>query len=417
MSPRLLLFLTPRSLKPLCLGLLLLGQGAALRVQAGEPLRYTPADSVNLEDMFWTRAATEVWQLDSTLQARPVQAGHHDARRTDKLRARLQALGPTTLWGGLGDGLERDAKQLRRDLQVLDLSARLFALTREARYAELMERTLYNSVRAATAPSLPRSARRHAAPWLLAARGLMYAAAGADVYVNLYMRSRAWVRTDSIDFLVLQNTSAPWQNNVFFSFRFAGPGRHMRLHLRLPGWLRGETGVAGCNYLPQREYYELTINSRPTRLRAKNGYITVDRVWENDDVMVLKMDTPVRRIVREGDSAHVALQFGPLLYLTERPLPAGYAVRPADAIGFRFDGDSTHAELLSGRMVDDAGRAEPFRAIPYYIQQRADVRSAQLWLPAKQAKKNGKGLFSSLLGEKRRKMLANSNEVPTFATK
>lgn len=408
---------TSRFLRLLCLSLLLLGQGAVLRLQAGEPLRYTPADSVSLEDMFWTRAATEVWQFDSTLQARPVQVGRHDVRQVDKLRARLQALGPTTLWGGVGAGLERDAKQLRRDLQVLDLSARLFALTREAGYAELMERTLYNSVRAATAPSLPRSARRHAAPWLLAARGLMYAAAGADVYVNLYMRSRALVHTDSIDFLVLQNTSAPWQNNVFFSFRFIGLGRHMRLHLRLPGWLRGETGVTGCSYLPRREYYELTINNRPTRLRAKNGYITIDREWENDDVMVLKMDTPVRRIVREGDSAHVALQFGPLLYLLEHPQPAGFAVRPADAIGFRFDGDSTHAELLNGHMVDVEGREKPFRAIPYYIQQRADVRSALLWLPAQLEKQSTKGLFSSLFGEKRRKMLANSNEVPTFATK
>ena len=83
-----------------------------------------------------------------------------------------------------------------------------------------MERTLYNGVLAGLDSSESADVRRDAAQTVLDAIGTTYATSGSDVYVNLYYRNTAYVRNDSVDMVILQNTSSPWRADVFFSMNF-----------------------------------------------------------------------------------------------------------------------------------------------------------------------------------------------------
>lgn len=367
------------------------------------PLAYTHPDSVSLEDMFWARAYDEVWQSDSLLRAQPVSLRQKDAKSYGKWQSKWHKLllGDFSLWGGTRNKPYTDyAHQVKASMTMLDLSARLFLLTGRACYAETMERSLYNGIRIGTMPSLPSSLRREAAHRLLNVKGLVYASQGADVYVNLYVRSKAYVRTDSLDVVILQNTSSPWQLDTFFAFNFDRPQSHMRLHLRLPGWLRGEvmpeTGL--YRYRPMREFYQVSINGTSTSVRAKDGYIVIDRVWKSDDVVTLKATTPVRRIETVDSTSSlrnaVALQFGPLLYLSERRVADSLFLNPNDAIGYTFDLNRRHAEILNGTLTcawkaetQESPKKVPFAAIPYYVAAFEKSDSCQLWLPTSAALK------------------------------
>ena len=367
------------------------------------PLAYTHPDSVSLEDMFWSRAYGEVWESDSLLRARPVSLRQKDAKSYGKWQSKWHKLlsEDFSLWGGTRNKPYTDyAHQVNASITMLDLSARLFLLTGRACYAETMERCLYNGIRVGTMPSLPSSLRREAAHRLLNVKGLAYASQGADVYVNLYVRSKAYVRTDSLDVVILQNTSSPWQLDTFFAFNFNRPQNHMRLHLRLPGWLRGEVMPENgrYRYRPMREFYQVSVNGVPTSVRAKDGYIVIDRVWKSDDVVTLKATTPVRRIEKADPASlngnTVALQFGPLLYVAEKRVADSLFLNPNDAIGYAFDLNHRHAEILKGTLscawnaeTQDSLKKVPFAAIPYYVAAFEKSDSCQLWIPTSAASK------------------------------
>lgn len=387
-------------MKKIVFPFLLLLLSASMWAQNGGPrlpLAYAPADSMDLQDMFWQRAYDETWDIDSLLRAQPVVPGKKDVRHLARLQAEWErrVTDDATLWGGTRKAaLTSYADHVPAAVSMLNLSARLFLLTGQVRYADMVERCLYNGIRSATMPGLEGADRTQALRTLLNATGLVYAGSGVDVYVNLYVRSTTVVTTDSLRMVMLQNTSSPWFTDGFFALAFGKPEQHMRLHLRVPAWLRGEVMPAGDKYVyrPARQFYQVTINGRTSTQKAENGYIVIDRVWKDDDVVALRADTPVRRIESTTEpeaGGCVALQLGPLLYVSDT-LPAGLKLDPESAVGYRFDLENRHAEILSGRMQADAPsggtekqEGERFTAIPYYIAAREQSPTARLWLPAK----------------------------------
>jgi len=304
---------------------------------------------------------------------------------------------------------------------------RMFLLTQEGRYADMMEQTLYNAVLAGVsvkgdqflyqAPlkafdgfgrqswfgpnyTPPETAR------LLAQLGaLVYARNENSLYVNLYADSTAKVALGQQEVTVTQETKYPWDGNVKIRINPAAPAK-FAVYARIPGWARGSRWPGDLYRdlpLPEAEQgYSVVAHiggaDYPVSGQTEKGYVKVESEWKQGDWIELKFKMPVRRVVATDavtdDGGMVALARGPLVYCVERKdnpdgifnlvLPEGTALQ------FNF-----HPELMGGvgtitgqaqalsRGADKVAvvkQERAFTAIPYCAFGNRDRGEMEVWM-------------------------------------
>ncbi|MFZ6029941.1 MAG: glycoside hydrolase family 127 protein [Chloroflexota bacterium] len=283
----------------------------------------------------------------------------------------------------------------------------------EARYADVLERALYNGAISGVSLDgekffyenpLASSGAHHRQPWfdcaccppnlarLLASLGeYVYTQGDDEVAVHLYVQGSAQVTfAAGGPVTIQQETRYPWDGLVQIGFEMERATR-FGLRLRVPGW---------C------QHYHLFVNDKPVKAALEDGYLVMAQEWQPDDVIRFEMVMPVERVyahpnIRQ-DAGQVALQRGPLVYCIEQVdhcVPIEHIVLPADAVLYtRFE-----PELLGGVTVihgealaaDPAGwqglyRTNPPRlvptpllAIPYYAWDNRQPGAMRVWLNAK----------------------------------
>jgi len=207
---------------------------------------------------------------------------------------------------------------------------RLLLATGKARYADVMERALYNGINSGMSldgtlycyrnPLEARSDEDIRHPWydttccppnlertFAAIPGYIYATGPAGVYVNLYHTSTLhWHLEGGGDLELHQETKYPWEGEVLLTVTPAAPSE-FSVFLRIPAWSRKTT---------------VTIGGKPAPGTPKPGeYFAIQRVWKPGDSIRVQFDTTPRVIaanprVRE-DLGRVAVQRGPLVYCLE----------------------------------------------------------------------------------------------------
>ncbi len=300
---------------------------------------------------------------------------------------------------------------------------RLFLLHADARYIDVMERTLYNGLisgvsldgKAFFYPNpLESNGQHQRSPWfgvaccpgnitrfLASVPGYVYAQRGDTLYVNLFVGSKARVRMDGGRTLeVTQETRYPWDGRVRMTVA-PEPAGDFTVKVRIPGWARGEAIPGGLyRFLDgPGEPAVLKVNGAAVPLGLDRGYATVTRRWRRGDVIDLTLPMPVRRVVArdevEADRGRVALQRGPIVYCAEWPDNPGGRVRhlmlPDDAtLRAEFRPDLLGGvEVVRGRALglayDAAGRVrkteQEFTAIPYYSWANRGRGQMIVWIP------------------------------------
>ncbi len=304
---------------------------------------------------------------------------------------------------------------------------RLFLLHADARYVDVLERTLYNGLASGVSldgkaffyPNPLESNGQHArSPWfgvaccpgnitrfVASVPGYVYARRGRDLFVNLYAAGSADVALEGGPGIRLrQETRYPWDGAVRLHVEPEKRGR-FALRLRVPGWARGEAVPSDLyRFLdPAAEPVTLRVNGKPAPLRLEAGYAVLDRRWKRGDVVELDLPMPVRRVIAnervEADRGRVALQRGPIVYCAEAPDHPGGRVRNLllpDGAGLspRF-----RPELLGGVTVLE-GRAQalrksetgalvreeqPFTAVPYAAWANRGRGQMLVWIPNREA--------------------------------
>jgi DUF1680 family protein len=221
---------------------------------------------------------------------------------------------------------------------------RLFLLHGDAKYIDIMERTLYNGLISGVSldgktffyPNPLESNGQHArSEWfgvaccpgnitrfMASVPGYIYATRGNDVYVNLYAGGTADIETPEGGLKVVQQTRYPWDGGVKMTITPATPHK-FALHVRIPGWARNEA-VPGDLYTFMDKAGApavVTVNGSRVTNPLQKGYVTIDRAWKAGDVVELTLPMPVRRVVAhpkvEADRDRVALQRGPIVYAAE----------------------------------------------------------------------------------------------------
>jgi DUF1680 family protein len=270
----------------------------------------------------------------------------------------------------------------------------------DARYADLLETTLYNAVLSdvdLTAENFtytnPLDTTQGRYPWhdcpccvgniartLLMLPTWMYATRGDDLYVNLYIGSTVNVDLSGTSVQIKQTTDYPRSGHVELSID-PGAARRFALYVRVP-----DRGVSRLyqDFPAVRDIDSISVNGVRVEPAISDGYIRIERQWAPGDKIVMDLPMVIQRIRADdrvaADRGRVALQYGPLVYTVESVDQNVEAILPPTA--------ELHAQwepnLLRGVTAIHGTFADGSKltAIPYYARNNRGGRS-MVWIAEK----------------------------------
>ena len=205
---------------------------------------------------------------------------------------------------------------------------RMLHLDCDGRYADVMERALYNGILSGVSLDGTRyfydnplesrgNISRHEwfdcaccppniARLLASFGGYIYSQGEQEAVVHLYVQSETTFELVGQQVHLRQETEYPWDGTVTFKVDVEQQTM-FRLKLRRPGWCREVAlEVNGESYQANGEEY---------------GYLVIEREWRAGDIVTLVLNMPVERVYAHplvrADRQRVALQRGPLVYCLE----------------------------------------------------------------------------------------------------
>jgi uncharacterized protein len=298
---------------------------------------------------------------------------------------------------------------------------RLFLLEGDARYIDVMERTLYNGLVSGVSldgrtffyPNPLESNGQHARQewfgvaccpgnitrFMPSVPGYVYATAGDMLYVNLFAAGTAQIDMPGSAVTLTQSTRYPWDGAVRITVASSRP-THFALNVRIPGWARDEPVPSDLYRFLDRTSAQPTIavNGQPIAMTIAKGYVVIDRTWKSGDAIALNLPMPIRRVISHdrvmADRDRVALQRGPIVYAAEWPDNPNGKVRnivlpDTSALSAEFRPDLLKGvDAIKGRAIglsynEDGtiARAEqPFMAIPYSTWANRGRGQMTVWL-------------------------------------
>ena len=339
------------------------------------------------------------------------------------------AVGSRHDWEAFGDAHELPADRAYAEtcaaIASIHFSWRMALLTGEARYSDLVERTLFNGFlagagldgrtwlyvnplhRRAHSHERPGDQTAHRTPWfrcaccppnvmrLLAALP-HYMATTDDSGLRLHQYATGLYGGDGLTVRV--TTEYPWDGTVTVTVEHAPSTLPRTLSLRLPAWCADHT---------------LTVNGTTVEGEAEAGWLTVTRAFTPGDTVRLDLAMPARLTAPPARVDAVrgcaAVERGPLVYCLEqtdqpdRLDPDGVAVVPDASLTVRsrpelLGGVNTVSVIGSLLPAEDpsadwpyppyasAASGEPresveLTAVPYYAWANREAGAMRVWLP------------------------------------
>ena len=303
---------------------------------------------------------------------------------------------------------------------------RMFLLHGDAKYIDVMERSLYNNVLSGISfdgttffyPNPSESAQgEDRSPWfgcaccpsnitrfLASVGGYMYAVRDDAIYVNLFGQSDAEVKLAQGTIKLTQKTNYPWDGDVKITVTPDKPGR-FTLKLRIPGWSQNKPVPSDLySVVPgseTRRAFACSVNGTRADFATEKGYAVIGRDWKPGDTVSIRCPMDVQRIVAnenvQANRGRVALQRGPIVYCIEHPdVPGGQVANlvladDAPLTAKHRDDLLQGVTVISGqarpveRKPDDQSKkvlakGVKFDAIPYYAWSHRGKGPMAVWL-------------------------------------
>jgi DUF1680 family protein len=216
---------------------------------------------------------------------------------------------------------------------------RMFLLTGESKYTDIVELALYNSVLSgvsmdgtkffytnplAVSKDYPYHLRWEGgrAPYISKSNccppnivrtiaevnNYMYSLSDDGLYINMYGGSTLSTKLkDESTIKIEQTTDYPWNGKVLFTLKEV-PSKKTILFFRIPGWCKK---------------YQIKVNGKMpyNYIDRKNGYVGLKENWDAGDKIELVMDMPAALIesnpLVEETKNQVAVKRGPIVYCLE----------------------------------------------------------------------------------------------------
>lgn len=309
---------------------------------------------------------------------------------------------------------------------------RLFLLHGESKYYDVLERTLYNALISGISIegdgffypnplSCTEEAQYARKPWFGCAccpsnicrfipslPGYIYACKDNNLYVNLFMGNTVQTKVNGKALTLRQETTYPANGDVKISI--VKGGGNFSMHIRIPGWVRGEVVPSDLYAFADNKKldYCISVNGKEiidsdaTNCKLINGYAVIDRKWKKGDVIDIHFDMEPRLVKANDkvadDRGRLAVERGPLVYCAEWPDNEAdvstYLLnqRPTLSMGKDIEivkghtvqSITTNAQALS---IDANGKLQTtdrtLTLIPYYSwDHRGQKGGMDVWLPA-----------------------------------
>lgn len=287
---------------------------------------------------------------------------------------------------------------------------RMLHVQPDSRFADVMERALYNGVISGVSLDgerffyenpLESRGDHHRQDWfgcsccppniarlLASLGGYIYSEALDAIFVHLYIGGSTRCRLGATDVTLRQESRYPWDGRIRLTLE---PDRQASfdLALRIPGWCRS---------------FKVTVNGQDASGMGSihKGYLYLRRHWRRGDVVELELDMPVERVyahpaVRQTAGC-VALQRGPVVYCLEgvdNPFPLHQVALPPesrleatfepDLLGgvVTLQGEALLDEESGGdlyRTTPPARRPVRIKAVPYATWDNREPGPMRVWI-------------------------------------
>ena len=299
----------------------------------------------------------------------------------------------------------------------------MFALTGDARYTDVVELALYNSVLSGISLSGDKFfytnplAASNDFPYQLRWMGgripyirisnccppntvrtitevsdYAYSLSDNAVWCNLYGSSQLQTTLKNGQAVALkQESNYPWNGNVTLTVE-QFPAETFGLKLRLPSW---------CTEA------KLLINGKVTSYTSERGYVTIQRTWKKGDVIQWNMAMPTELLesnpLVEENRNQVAVKRGPIVYCLESPdmptstrvfdvaIPSSATFKP---VATQLENSPITMLETNGVLVNDKNwekqlyrplsqpkKTVPLKLIPYYAWANRGQSEMTIWVP------------------------------------
>jgi DUF1680 family protein len=301
---------------------------------------------------------------------------------------------------------------------------RMLQFSGDAKYADVMELALYNSVLSgisldgtkflytnplAVSDELPFKQRwsREREPYIALSNccppnvvrtiaevsNYMYSISKDGIWLNLYGGNRLSTKLiDGSNIKLTQQTNYPWEGIIQLQFDETPP-KPFAVHLRIPGW---------C------QHAFIFVNGKLYTTSIKTGeYAEVQRAWKKGDQLELRLDMPTTLMeanpLVEETRNQVAVKRGPVVYCVEsvdldsnssvfsiaissntsfKPVPMN--IRDANMIALEATAKKIDEEKWNDRLYKEVSKkpakAVPITLIPYYAWGNRGHGEMSVWM-------------------------------------
>jgi DUF1680 family protein len=304
---------------------------------------------------------------------------------------------------------------------------RMFLLTGDAKYLDILERVLYNGILSGIALTgdlffytnpLESHGQHARSPWFTCAccpsnvtrfvpsvPGYVYATQGDDLFINLFVDSEAKIQTDSQIIKIKQETAYPWDGSIKITLD-TEESKTFTLAIRIPGWARNQPVPSDLyRYMDSSDQKaSVSVNGESYDDMLEKGFVRISRKWKSGDTIDIKLPLSIRRVLShenvEENAGKVALERGPLAYCAEWVDNHGYVsnlvlegeaqLKPEKREDL-FNGVVVlNGKITALKYAEDSKTAvkaeQGFTAIPYYAWAHRGKGEMAVWIARDESK-------------------------------
>ena len=269
---------------------------------------------------------------------------------------------------------------------------RMNLFTGDAKYVDVMERSMYNATLAGVSFSgdhffyvnpLESKGNHHREVWyntaccptqisrfLPSIGNYIYAVSEKGLWVNLYISGTGNIKYKQNNIELRQESNYPWDGNISIEVSPQSKAS-FGVKLRIPGWCK---------------MYKLFVNGKPVKsLEPIMGYVEINREWRAGDKINLSLDIPVELVaadpkVKENIGKR-AVQRGPLVYCLEE---ADNKNNIWDNIRFdsacKFELSEAKVQLSDITVIKTKFNAQDLTFIPYFAWDNREHGKMKVWV-------------------------------------
>ena len=295
---------------------------------------------------------------------------------------------------------------------------RLFLLTGESKFYDIIERTLYNGLVSGLSlngkkffysnPLESDGAYKFnygvscsRAPWfdcsccptnlvrfIPSIPNLIYAKQVDSLYVNLFISNKAKIELNGKKIELVQKTNFPWNGSMQLTINPENKSSFV-LKIRVPGWAYNQVIPSDLYAYDAniKSAVRVKLNYQAYDAKIINGYIEINRNWVKGEVIDIDFDMQVRRVNANenvvDDLNKVAFEYGPLIYCGEEiDNPNLSSVEISIGDFFSINKMNIHSDEVNSLKGNTSGNEVTL--IPYYMWSNRSIGQMKVWFNKKE---------------------------------